>query len=106
MLYNMGMKTNQDRRRQDVGASTAVGEIRDNGGRTMDRYTVEILVGVSDGDYEDRYFLYVGESGNVPNGVFMSGDMPSDDPEISWDDLPGRVRRDIERELATDWSVV
>lgn len=91
---------------QGMGAKNAVGEIRDNGGVTMDRYTVEILVGVSDGDHEDRYFLYVGESGNVPNGVFMSGDTPSDDPEIAWGDLPERVRRDIERELTTDWSVL
>jgi hypothetical protein len=76
-----------------------IGEVRDNGGRTVDRYTVEILVGVTDGDYDDAYYLGVGETGNVPNGFFMTVDGPSDDPEIDWDDLPERVRRDLLREI-------
>jgi hypothetical protein len=76
-----------------------IGEIRDNGGRTIDRYTIEILVGVADGDYADVYYIGAGETGNVPNGFFMTVDGPSDDPEIDWDDLPERVRHDLLREI-------
>lgn len=77
----------------------AVGEIRDDGGRSFDRYTIEILVGVTDGDYEDVYYIGSGPTGNVPNGFFMTVDGPSDDPEIGFDELPERVQRDIENEL-------
>ena len=77
-----------------------IGEIRDNGGRTMDRYTIEILVGVSDGDYEAVYYIGASETGNVPNGFFMTVDGPSDDPEIDFEDLPERVQSDLLREVA------
>ena len=78
-----------------------VGEIRDNGGRTIDRYTIEILVGVTDGDYADAYYIGAGETGNVPNGFFMTVDGPSDDPETDFGDLPKRVQRDVLREIAS-----
>lgn len=78
-----------------------VGEIRDNGGRTIDRYTIEILLDVTDSDYGDVYYIGAGDTGNVPNGFFMTVDGPSDDPEISFDDLPERVQRDVLREVST-----
>lgn len=84
-----------------MGARMAVGEVRDNGGVTMDRYTIEILVGVSDGDYEDVYYIGAGQSGNVPNGFFMTVDGPSDDPEIAFEDLPARVQADVLREIGS-----
>jgi hypothetical protein len=79
--------------------SAQVGEIRDNGGKTFDRYTIEILYGVTDGDYEGAYYIGSGDSGNVPNGFFMTVDGPSDDPEIDFEQLPERVQRDILNEL-------
>ena len=76
-----------------------VGEIRDNGGKTFDRYTIEILVDVTDGDYGSTYYVGSGPTGNVPNGFFMVVDGPSDDPEIDFEDLPERVQRDVLREV-------
>ena len=81
---------------------TEIGEIRDNGGRTIDRYTIEILVGVTDGDYDDAYYIGAGDTGNTPGGFFMTVDGPSDDPEIDFEDLPERVRRDVLREI--EWA--
>jgi len=78
-----------------------IGDIRDNGGRSMDRYTIEFLIDADeDGDYEDAYYIGAGETGNVPNGFFMTVDGPSDDPEITLEDLPERVQADVLRELA------
>ncbi len=80
--------------------TSEIGEIRDNGGKTMDRYTIEILYGVTDdGDYEGCYFIGAGETGNVPNGFFMTVDSGSDNPEIGWDELPSRVQDDLLQEI-------
>jgi hypothetical protein len=82
--------------------SIQVGEIRDNGSRSFDRYTIEILYGCTDKDYEGSYYIGAGETGNVPNGFFMTVDGPSDDHEIDFEDLPSRVQADVLREL--EWA--
>lgn len=84
------------------GGRKEIGEIRDNGGRTADRYTIEILYGVTDGDYEGAYYIGAGDTGNVPNGFFMTVDGPAGDPEITFEELPERVQRDVLREIGAD----
>lgn len=78
-----------------------IGKITDNGGRTIDRYGIEFVC--PDGS---RYWIVSGADGNIPDGVFMSLDWQPEGEEITFEELPERVQRDVQREAAIDWSAV
>ncbi len=71
--------------------------VYDNGGTTFDRYTIILR------DY--GYAIGAGETGNVPNGFFMSL-APGEYYEgshlgrlVEFESLPERVQKDIRAEL-------
>ena len=66
-----------------------VTEVFDNGGRTFDRYSIHFEYG----DGEEHGYLFVGPTGNVPNGVCMWSDTAGDGEEIDFDSLPDPVKR-------------
>ena len=80
-----------------------VEEIRDNGGRTFDRYTVGFSERDEAADEELRYSLLIGPTGNHPQGVCMHDELPvsEDDGElVPWDEVPEPVQAAVRNEFA------
>jgi len=81
-------------------------EVRDNGGRSFDRYTVAFA---EDGYEEGQGCLLIGATGNHPQGVCMHSEHPIggyDGVTIGFDELPAPVLAAIaDEQQLYEWVV-